>query len=49
MAVSLPHFYAADPKLSDDIGGLHPNEDEHAIFLDFELVSTICYFIIYFF
>lgn len=41
MAVSLPHFYAADPKLADDIGGLHPNEQDHAIFLDFELVRIL--------
>lgn len=41
MSVSLPHFYAADSKLSDDIGGLHPNEQEHAIFLDFELVGVL--------
>lgn len=44
MIISLPHFYAADPKLTEDIGGLHPNEEDHAISMDFELVSNY-YFI----
>uniref|UniRef100_T1GSC9 Sensory neuron membrane protein 1 n=1 Tax=Megaselia scalaris TaxID=36166 RepID=T1GSC9_MEGSC len=39
MIISLPHFYAADPKLAEDIGGLHPNEEDHAISMDFELTT----------
>lgn len=36
---SLPHFYEADPKLLEKIGGgLNPNEQEHGIVLEFETV-----------
>lgn len=36
---SLPHFLNADPSLLDNIEGLSPNREEHAIFMHFETVS----------
>lgn len=35
---SLPHFLNADPSLLDNIDGLSPNREEHAIFMHFETV-----------
>nr|AOT85638.1 sensory neuron membrane protein 1E [Mayetiola destructor] len=36
---SLPHFFNADPSLLDNIEGLSPNKEEHAIFMHFETLS----------
>ncbi|KAH0625378.1 hypothetical protein JD844_014855 [Phrynosoma platyrhinos] len=32
--ISHPHFLNADPFLLEAVGGLHPNEEEHGLFLD---------------
>ncbi|XP_071392017.1 scavenger receptor class B member 1 isoform X2 [Centroberyx affinis] len=32
--ISHPHFFNADPVLLDYVQGLHPNEDEHGLFID---------------
>ncbi|XP_068191375.1 scavenger receptor class B member 1 isoform X2 [Antennarius striatus] len=32
--ISHPHFFNADPVLLDYVNGLHPNEDEHGLFID---------------
>ncbi|XP_063081556.1 scavenger receptor class B member 1 isoform X3 [Cavia porcellus] len=32
--LSHPHFYNADPVLAERVLGLHPNAEEHALFLD---------------
>lgn len=40
MFISHPHFYNADPVLLDAVEGLHPNKDEHALFLDVHPVSV---------
>lgn len=38
---SQPHFYGADPSLIDNFapGSFHPNKEDHAIFLHFEMVK----------
>uniref|UniRef100_A0AAQ6A284 Scavenger receptor class B member 1 n=1 Tax=Amphiprion ocellaris TaxID=80972 RepID=A0AAQ6A284_AMPOC len=32
--ISHPHFFNADPVLLDYVHGLHPNEEEHGLFID---------------
>ncbi|XP_043571268.1 scavenger receptor class B member 1-like isoform X2 [Chiloscyllium plagiosum] len=39
--ISHPHFYNADPVLWEAIKGLHPNEREHALFIDIHPLSGI--------
>ncbi|GCC19645.1 hypothetical protein chiPu_0021106 [Chiloscyllium punctatum] len=39
--ISHPHFYNADPVLWEAIEGLHPNEREHALFIDIHPLSGI--------
>lgn len=38
--ISHPHFFNADPVLLDYVLGLHPNEDEHGLFIDIHPVSA---------
>lgn len=39
---SLPHFFNADPSLvSNFASGMNPNEEKHAIFMHFEIVSIL--------
>ncbi|XP_004690688.1 PREDICTED: scavenger receptor class B member 1 isoform X2 [Condylura cristata] len=39
--LSQPHFYNADPELAEAVKGLHPNEEEHSLFLDIHPVTGI--------
>lgn len=39
--LSQPHFYNADPVLVDAVRGLHPNPEEHSLFLDIHPVTGI--------
>ncbi|XP_068268405.1 scavenger receptor class B member 1 isoform X1 [Nyctibius grandis] len=41
MFLSHPHFYNADPALVDAVEGLHPNKDQHALFLDVHPMTGI--------
>ncbi|XP_033924083.1 scavenger receptor class B member 1 isoform X2 [Melopsittacus undulatus] len=41
MFISHPHFYNADPVLLDAVEGLHPNKDQHALFLDVHPLTGI--------
>lgn len=41
LVASMPHFYDAEPSLLRGIAsGLNPNKEEHAIYLDFEIVRS---------
>uniref|UniRef100_A0A452QIG4 Scavenger receptor class B member 1 n=1 Tax=Ursus americanus TaxID=9643 RepID=A0A452QIG4_URSAM len=39
--LSHPHFYNADPVLAEAVLGLHPNQEEHSLFLDIHPVTGI--------
>ncbi|XP_062445865.1 scavenger receptor class B member 1 isoform X2 [Rhea pennata] len=39
--LSHPHFYNADPFLVNAVDGLHPNKEQHALFLDVHPVTGI--------
>ncbi|XP_038618269.1 scavenger receptor class B member 1 isoform X2 [Tachyglossus aculeatus] len=39
--LSHPHFYNADPVLVEAVNGLHPNEEQHSLFLDIHPVTGI--------
>ncbi|XP_037367213.1 scavenger receptor class B member 1 [Talpa occidentalis] len=39
--LSQPHFYNADPELVEAVKGLHPDEEEHSLFLDIHPVTGI--------
>lgn len=39
--LSHPHFYNADPVLAESVNGLHPNAEEHSLFLDIHPVTGI--------
>ncbi|KAM4827125.1 scavenger receptor class B member 1 isoform 2-T2 [Thomomys bottae] len=41
MFLSHPHFYNADPVLAEAVLGLHPNPEEHSLFLDIHPVTGI--------
>lgn len=38
--ISHPHFFNGDPVLQDFVLGLHPNEEEHGLFIDIHPVSV---------
>ncbi|XP_062814626.1 scavenger receptor class B member 1 isoform X2 [Anolis carolinensis] len=39
--LSHPHFFNADPALLEAVGGLHPNKEEHELFLDLHPMTGI--------
>ncbi|XP_069353214.1 scavenger receptor class B member 1 isoform X2 [Eulemur rufifrons] len=39
--LSHPHFYDGDPVLAEAVTGLHPNQEEHALFLDIHPVTGV--------
>uniref|UniRef100_A0A452HTD8 Scavenger receptor class B member 1 n=1 Tax=Gopherus agassizii TaxID=38772 RepID=A0A452HTD8_9SAUR len=39
--ISHPHFYDADPILVEAVDGLHPNKEQHGLFLDIHPVTGI--------
>nr|XP_014434794.1 scavenger receptor class B member 1 isoform X2 [Pelodiscus sinensis] len=39
--ISHPHFYNADPVLLEAVDGLHPNKEQHGLFLDVHPVTGI--------
>ncbi|XP_044541335.1 scavenger receptor class B member 1 [Gracilinanus agilis] len=41
MFLSQPHFFNADPVLVESVIGLHPNKDEHSLFLEVHPVTGI--------
>ncbi|XP_015114625.1 sensory neuron membrane protein 1 isoform X1 [Diachasma alloeum] len=40
MVASLPHFYLVDPFYLTQVDGLHPNQEEHQIFINFEPMTA---------
>ena len=34
LALSMPHFYQADPKFLEAVGGLNPEKEKHQFFMD---------------
>ncbi|XP_055374670.1 sensory neuron membrane protein 1-like [Condylostylus longicornis] len=39
LVISLPHLYLAEPKLFDEVTGLKPNEKDHKIYLEYEIMT----------
>nr|AXU25116.1 sensory neuron membrane protein 1-1 [Cyrtorhinus lividipennis] len=39
IVLTLPHYYLADPSYLDEVEGLHPDEEKHQIFLNFEPIT----------